>query len=188
MKTRIMILIAALSLQGGVAARAQELALSSNIAEWLNLGTVNAGISYGFAQHWSVHALGKYNPFTWNADGAAEGVVMNKQRSLSAGVRFWPWHIYSGLWIENRAQWQEYSVSPYKKEYAEEGDRIGDVISAGYSYMLSRHLNLDFGLGFWMGYGTVTRYACPRCGRIQSSGDDCFARLSEMVLSLSYVF
>lgn len=169
-------------------ASGQELSISANVADCLNMGTLSMGASYGFSKHWSVQAVGKYNPFTWEMDGAAAGQVRNRQRLLGAGVRYWPWHIYSGFWLESRAQWQEYSISPYREEYAEEGDRIGDAISAGYSYMVSRHLNIDFGLGFWMGYGTVTRYACPRCGRIVSSSADCFVKPSELVLSVSYVF
>jgi len=185
MKRIIVILLSLLSL---TCARSQTLSVSANLADCLNLGTMNIGASYGFAMHWSVQTVLKYNPFEWNVPGAAEDVMQAKQRMGGAGVRYWPWHIYSGWWLENRIQWQEFSTSAYSPSYAEEGNRVGDAISAGYTYMLSRHFNLELGFGVWMGYGTVTRYACPRCGRVLSSNADYFVRPSEAVLSVSYVF
>ena len=37
-------------------ARAQELAVSTNVVDYANLGTLNLEASYGFDRHWTVNA------------------------------------------------------------------------------------------------------------------------------------
>lgn len=44
---------------------AQELSLSTNVADYLAGGTMNLEFAYGFARHWSVNAGAKYNPFSY---------------------------------------------------------------------------------------------------------------------------
>ena len=54
--------------------------------------------------------------------------------------------------------------------------------------MLSRHFNLDFGLGAWAGTTAYTTYACPRCGRILESGNKAFLQPDEMRAAIVYIF
>ena len=86
----------ALMLAAGLALAAQEVALSTNLADYAALGTMNMEATYGFARHWSVNAGVKYNPFSF---GEGEKAKQLRQRAVSAGARFWPWHIYSGWWM-----------------------------------------------------------------------------------------
>ena len=75
------------------AAGAQNVALSTNLAGYAFLGTMNLEASYALAQHWSVNAGMRYNPFTF---GPEDSRIQARQQAYALGARYWPWHIYSG--------------------------------------------------------------------------------------------
>ena len=110
----------------GVAVREEDKnwALSVNLADVARLGAAQAGIQYGISRHVSIDAAARVNRVS---------------QTFSAGARWWPWYIYSGWWVKGLAQ----------VENAEEAYGMG--LSAGYSLILSRWLNLDLGLGGWGG-------------------------------------
>ena len=134
---RVLALLAALTLWSGLAG-AQDFALSTNLADYANLGTLNLSADYALAKHWTIGAGVKYNPYTY------------RQQSYDVNARYWFWHSYSGWWIGSEARYQEYNSGGYSKgrydslEQTSEGDRYGGGLYAGYSLMLSTPLNLDF--------------------------------------------
>lgn len=166
-------------------AAGQELSLSTNVLDYANLGTLNVEASYGVARHWSVDAGVKYNPFRF---GEGSEVKQSRQRSVSAGARYWPWHVFSGWWLEGGLRFQEYNVGGHSSPDTSEGSRFGGALRAGYSYMLSPHFNLDFGAGVWTGYDRYVTYACPVCGRIMGEGAKYFVLPSDFIVSLAFIF
>ena len=166
-------------------AGAQEVSVSTNMADLANFGTFNLGASYAFARHWSAEAALKYNPFSF---GEGDEAKVNRQRTVQAGARWWPWHIYSGWWVGGNVRYQEYSTGGFSSPETSEGDRFGGGIRGGYSYMLSEHVNLDLGLGVWAGYDIYRTYACPVCGRVLGSGSKYFILPSDLILSVAYIF
>lgn len=181
-------IIIALSLMtASVLSRGQEISLSTNTMDYANLGTMNVEASYALAQHWSMTAGLKYNPFTWKADNES-GIMRNRQAVYAAGVRYWPWHVYSGWWMAAKGQYQVYNIGGIRSAETQEGDRYGAGLSAGYSYMILKHLNLEMGVGAWGGMDKYIQYSCPRCGRVVKQGDDFFVLLNDVLLSLTYVF
>ena len=164
---------------------AQNLAVSTNLAGYAFLGTMNVEASYALAQHWSVNAGMRYNPFTF---GSEDSIVQARQQAYALGARYWPWHIYSGWWVAGKMQYQEYNAGTSKTEYTAEGDRIGSGLAGGYTVMLNPHLNLEVGLGVWAGYDRFVRDECPRCGRIVGEGSQFFLLPDDVLLMLSYVF
>ena len=70
----------------------------------------------------------------------------------------------------------------------EEGDRIGAGLYSGYTYMVSRHFNMEFGLGFWAGLDKYRKYSCPKCGLTLQQGDRAFILPDDLIVSLVYVF
>ena len=172
-------IILAVELAAGacLGAGAQELSLSTNLADYAAGGTLNIGAAYGVSRHWTLNAQGRYNPY-----------AMQRQRTLAAGTRWWPWHMYSGWWMGAGLQWQEYSEAARQGPETSEGDRFGGSLSGGYSAMLGPHINLDFGLGLWGGYSLYTTYACRTCGRRVASGSGVFILPNELILGISYIF
>lgn len=167
--------------------QAQDVALSTNIADYANLGTINAEAALTLARHWSVNAGFRYNPFSFKG-GKGDAGLQSKQRTLSLGARYWPWHIYSGWWIAGKMQYQEYNRGGIVSMETKEGDRYGAGLSAGYTYMLSEHFNLEVGLGGWTGIDRYKTYSCPSCGRLLDEGNKYFVLLNDVLLSFSYIF
>lgn len=178
-----MLAAAGLLLCGSVAA--QNFSLSANVLDIANMGTLNLEASCGIAKQWSVEAGLKYNPFYY---GEAPAEFAERQRSCEAGARFWPWHIYSGWWLSGKLKYQEYNHGGIRSPGASEGDRYGGGLSAGYSFMINTHLNLNVGLGLWGGLDKWTAYECLRCGRVTGTGSNFFLRPNDILLSLSYIF
>ena len=165
--------------------RAQDFALSANAADLANFGTFNLEASYAMAQHWSVNAGIKYNPFSFSR---GDSTFQNRQRSLSAGTRYWPWHIYSGWWLSGAVRYQEYNSGGFSSPETSEGDRFGGSVGGGYTYMVAPHINLDFGLGIWAGYDIYRTYSCPTCGKVIGEGRKYFFLPSDILIALSYIF
>lgn len=166
---------------------AQKFQVQTNAVAWMSLGTINARMEYGVDRYWSVGVGGKFNPFVFPKDGGQDQMQL-KQRSAALYARWWPWHVYSGWWLSGQIQWQEYNMGGIISPRTEEGQRYGGGLSAGYCYMISPHLNLDMGLGFWGGIKDYVVYECPKCGKRVASGIKSFVMPTDVMLSISYVF
>ena len=179
------------------ALQAQELSLSTNLLDWANLDTANLQAGYSFGRHASLHAGLRYN--NWNFGSAEKGTAFqNRARTVSAGMRYWPWTVYSSWWFGLKGQLEEYNRGGLFREMkTEEGVAAGVGVSLGYSRMLSGRWNLDFGLGLWTGRAWYTQYRCPRCGRTLAFSDGAPVRdvakwfwmpSNDMQVSLTYIF
>ena len=178
-------LIALLLAASCMGAAAQEWSLSTNAADYADFGTLNAEMGYAFARHWNASAGVRYNPFSFQSDGEP---FQSRQRTFSAGVRYWPWHIYSGWWMSGKVQYQEYNRGGIRSPETREGERVGGGLSAGYTYMLAPWLNLEFGLGLWAGRDRYTVYSCPVCGSTEDRGQGFFLLPNDILLGLSFIF
>lgn len=166
-------------------AHAQKLQVSTNAIGLMCLGTLNAEINFAVAKNWSVGVSGKYNPFSY---GERDRQFQMKQRCVSAFARWWPWHVYSGWWLAGRAQWQEYNTGGILSRETEEGNRYGGGLTAGYSHMITPHINVEMGLGFWAGMKQYSVYSCPTCGTKIDGGSKGFILPNDIVIAFSYVF
>ena len=167
-------------------AHAKKFSISTNLLGYAELGTLNMDASYAVSRRWSVIAGIRYNPFTFKSGTADQ--FQYRQQSYSVGARLWPWHIWSGWWFAGKIRYQEYNMGGVLSEQTEEGDRIGAGLYAGYTHMLTPWLNLEFGLGFWVGGARYTKYSCPTCGWTLESGRKYFLLPDDFVISLVYVF
>lgn len=166
---------------------AQKWSAGTNGADWILFGTVNASASIAIARHVSVNAELRYNPWTFMDDDADNQFQM-RQQTYSAGVRWWPWHIYSGWWTGLAGQYQEYNRGGLFTQRTEEGDAFGLALSGGYTMMLHEHLNIEFGASLWGGYTLYTAYACPQCGKVTDSGKKWFILPSSIIASVIWIF
>ena len=181
MQSRIVLLAALVCLLIPSRSVAQEWSLSSNIVQAADYGTLNAEAAYSVSRHWTLNAGVKYNPFSYND-------TRKRQRSVSLGTRYWPWHVYSGWWLSSAARYQEYNHTAGKSPETSEGDRIGTTLAAGYSYMINSWLNVELGLGFWGGWDRYKIYDCPTCGVTVESGSKFFISPEDIILGISVIF
>lgn len=179
--------------------RAQMVSVSTNAVEWANLGTVNGELGVSVAQHFSIHAGMRYNNWTFrkgnpedryfDPEGDSDRQFENRKQAYSLGMRWWPWYVYSGWWFYGRGQYMEYNRGGFLgQRQAEEGDAFGGGVGMGYSHMLSRNLNLEFGAGLWGGVTKYVVYKCPTCGYVVESGEKFFVLPDDVFVSLVLVF
>lgn len=180
---KILLLIALLTIPAGL--RGQELSVSTNILDYANFATLNVQTGLSVARRWSLDVGVKYNPFTF---GQGDGTILQRQQSYSAGFRFWPWHVYSGWWLSLRAQYQEFCTGGISSRRTSQGDRYGGSFSLGYTYMLSKHFNLEVGAGYWGGYEIFKAFNCQHCGIVVDSGEKYFLLPSDLTFAVAYIF
>ena len=178
---------AALLLLAAPLCLAQRLSFSTNLSDYLLLGTLNLRGEYAIVQHWSAGTVVKYNPWTF-FPGHPDKQMQLRQLCFAESARWWPWHTYSGWWAEAGIQYQQYSRGGIWGKITEEGDAYGLRVGAGYMTMLHRNWNLEFGAGLWAGRTKYTRYSCPKCGKLLEEGERFFAWPNEVILSLVYIF
>ena len=184
---RLRILLSAVLLGLSSALYAQKASVSTNLLGYAALGTMNVDASYAISRHWSLQAGLKYNPFTFRK-GDASRQFQYRQQSYFVGARMWPWHIWTGWWFASKLRHQEYNMGGLLGRETREGDRVGAGLYSGYSYMLSSHFNIEFGVGFWTGLDMYRKYSCPMCGITVESGRKAFVLPDDLMISLVYVF
>lgn len=168
--------------------RKTQVALSTDLVDWANFGTVNLEAGVSLHQHFSVHAGAKYNP--WNFKTHNLGLALyNKQTTAYAGFRYWPWYVLSGWWVGAQAQYTDFEETGVWRHALDTGKAIGGGVSFGYTLMLHENLNLEFGAGVWAGRRFEhTLYCCPDCMKVRESGPGNFVALNDISISLMYVF
>lgn len=181
------VMISVLLACAAISAQAQKFSLSTNILDYACLGTLNLDASCSVSRRWSLTAGMRYNPFTY-MKGNPEEQMQLRQQSYALGARVWPWHTMSGWWFAGKLRYQEYSFGGVWSDETEEGDRGGIGLYAGYTHMLSKHFNIEFGVGFWGGLDVYRRYSCPVCGLLMSTGKRLFVLPDDLMISIAYVF
>lgn len=195
---KVIFLVLSVLVAGELAASAQRVSFGTNAVEWANLVTVNAEAGVAVGQHFSIHAGFRYNPWTWlpsdpmdrfeDPIGDSEQQFQNKKQSYELSLRWWPWYIYSDWWFALKAQYSEYDYGGFITHPREAGDAFGAGVMAGYTYMLTEHWNLEFGVGVWAGYKKYGTYRCTNCGQPTGSGETFFVMPDDVKVSLVYIF
>lgn len=61
-------------------------------------------------------------------------------------------------------------------------------IGAGYTHILSRDWNIEFGAGLWGGQTAYRTYRCTNCGSVVDQGRKFFILPDDLYVSLIFVF
>jgi hypothetical protein len=178
------------SILGVATANAQnaKFALSTNALDWANYGTANLELGVGVAQHLSLQAGVKYNPWEFTAKDL-DIPVRNNQTTAFVGVRWWPWYVLSGWWVGAKVQYSDYEKTGVWRPALENGVKVGGGLSFGYTLMVHKHINIEFGAGMWGGSQLkYDLYCCTKCMEVRSTGKRGFFGLDDASVSLMFVF
>ena len=162
-------------------------ALSTNILGYADLLTVNLEAQYALGRHWSLSMQGKSNNLIIKEK--EENQVMDRKSVAAVGVKYWPWYVYSGLWGKAFVQTEGYSRSNLTNNMGfEKGNAYGAGAAFGYSLIINRWFNIDFGLGVWSGYRTSDEYRFPDVDVSVGRTGTAFIDLTELSVSAMFVF
>lgn len=169
-------------------AEAQKVALSTNAFDWAMLGTANIEAQVSAAQHISVIAGARYNPWQFETPNP-HLIVQNRHTAFYAGVRIWPWYVFSGWWMEVKGQYGSFSRSGIWRPALEVGTGAGAGLGFGYTFMASKRINIDVGIGAWGGRKMERQlYDCASCLNLREEGPKNFIDLDDIKISFMYLF
>lgn len=190
MKRFILSTVAVLLLMSvhGITAKAQKWSLATNILDYANFLTLNAEAGVSVHKNWSIAVQCRYNPFSFGTGLNDAGSVYNRKLAVAAGARYWPFFVYSGFYYGGKLQWSRYSQGGIFSMKSTEGDAVGLGLNAGYSLIVSRHFNIEFGVGFWFGWSRYREYDSPVCGKRTGEGRRMFIAPNDIQINLLYNF
>ena len=185
-----LLLIGVLGLILPLTCGAQIWTVQTNVLDWSALGTANVEFGASLSQHFSLVAGGRYNPWEFQ-DEKNDAIVRNQQKTAYLGLRYWPWYVNSGLWIAFKGQYMaSFSNTGIWRAALKEGKNgFGGGLSMGYTFMLSKHLNLELGAGAWAGvFQEYGFYSSPKKYDVREEGRKTFIYPDTVSLSFVYVF
>jgi len=167
---------------------AQKMSVSTNLVDWAYLGTANVETDIALARHVTLNAGVKYNPWQFQAEDP-DYLVENQQLAMYAGVKIWPWVVFDGVWFSVRGQYKDFAQTGIWRHRFDTGQEYAGVLSVGYTWMLTRHLNIEIATGCKAAYLTSYRlFCCPDHMRLVDSGPRMRYGLDNVCLSFAYVF
>ena len=175
-------------LAGCLQANGQKWSIATNLLDYANFLTLNMEAGVSVHRHWSISAKGRYNPFSFPTALNEAGVLQNRTGSVSAGFKYWPFFVYSGMYCGGRIQWSRYNSGGIFSSTSEEGDALGIGFNIGYSLLVTKHLNIEFGIGLWFGGTKYRKYASTRCGKLIQWGTKPFIAPNDLQINLLYTF
>ena len=168
-------------------AQAQRVSISTNALSWANFGTINVEGGISVSKHFNVFAGAKYNP--WMFRTKSQYAFYNKQATGYIGAKYWPWHVYSGWWLGAKVQFQNVNQAGLFSEQMVKGNALGAGLSFGYSFLVTPHVNIDFGLGGWGGRVlNYSKYTNFYDNELIETGAKNFIFVDNVIIAVSYIF
>ena len=169
-------------------ASAQKVELESNLLSLVDFGTLQADAGISVAQHFSFHIGGKYNPWTFKQETPSL-LIKDQHKIAYAGVRYWPWYVFSDWWFSAKVEYLDFLQTGVWRPAVESGKGIGLGLGFGYTKMLSKHINLDLGIGGiggWLFEYTLDN--SQNYSDIRDSGERPFIYPDMIQIGIMYVF
>lgn len=175
-------------------ASAQKLAVKTNLL-YDATATINLGVEARIAPQWTLDLSGNYNAWKLSHDRRW------KHWMLQPEARFWFCDPFIGHFLGVHAHGGKYNVggldnnisflgTDFSKlsDYRYQGWFLGAGLAYGYSWVLSRHWNLEGEIGFGYAYTRYEKYPCAECGDKQGEGKHHYVGPTKAAINLIYSF
>lgn len=161
--------------------KAQNYYVATNLIDYLYLITLNAEAGVNVDAQWSLYLKGKYNPFSFDFGKR----IQHKQATVAVGAKYWFWYHNSGWFVNSHIGYSRFNMGGIVDRYGYQGNAYGLTLGGGYALILTKRLNLDFGLGFTVGYSSYSKYMCPTCGKFIEKQKKIYVAPSNLLVQLS---
>ena len=158
--------------------------LHLNFVDLGNLLTLNLGADVGLSKHVAVGVVGKVNPWVFNKE--TDNPKFDNKTMAYLTAKYYPWNIFSGLHFDVMAGASGYTQRG-QEGTVDRGYKAGGGIGAGYSYAISKGLNLEIAAGAWIGQKRYDTIPSITDGKVLSSSSKFFAEPYELKIGLSWV-
>lgn len=188
------ILFTLLLLLGLVPAKAQDVALKTNLLYDAVL-TPSIGIEVGLAPKWTFDLSGQLNAWKVNEH-------LWKQWVIQPEARYWFCQRFAGHFVGAHALGGQYNFGnldlPFSflgtdfrelKDHRKQGWMVGAGVAYGYSWILDRHWNIEGEIGIGWVYTRFDEYPCANCGRkTRENVPHNYFGLTKAAINLIYTF
>lgn len=155
-------IISALFLLWSGTALGQKVAVKTNLL-YDATATANLGVEVGLAPKWTLDLSGNLNAWT-----IKEGKRW-KQWMVQPEARYWTCERFSGHFFALHALGGQFNFGGIPlfglKDTRKQGWMAGAGLGYGYSWILSRHVNLELELGVGYVHSRYDQFECEGCGR-----------------------
>ena len=177
-------------------ADAQKVAVKTNLLYDATL-TVNLGAEAKFNDKWTGDLSANFN--SWSFSGGKRW----KHWLIQPEARYWLCDVFAGHFFGVHALGGQYNIGPvdmgsfkflgtdfsHLKDHRYQGWLAGAGIVYGYSWILSKHFNLEAEIGIGWAYTRFDTFECAGCGKKISSGrHHNYVGPTKAALNLVYVF
>ncbi len=173
---------------------AQEVAVKTNLLYDATL-TVNLGAEVTVAPKWSIDLSGNFNG--WTLDNGRRW----KHWLVQPEARYWFCEATGGHFLGAHAIGGQYNVGHLSfahdllgynfsslRSHRYQGWFGGLGLAYGYSWLLSRHWNIEAEIGLGWLYTKYDRYECAGCGRRTGKGHKNYVGPTKAAVNIVYVF
>lgn len=175
-------------------AQAQKAAIKTNIL-YDATATLNGGIEFSVAPKWTIETSVNYNNWKF-------GSRRWKHWMIQPEARYWFCEKFAGHFVGVHAHGGKFNMGHLDLGFKFLGTDFGKLsneryqgwfagagVSYGYTWILSRHWNLEAEAGFGYSYTRYDRYPCAQCGeRIETDRPHHYVGFTRLAFNLVYVF
>ena len=170
--------------------RGATVALKSNALYWATT-TPNIGMEVRLASKWTFGVDAGLNPFVpKNEDGSFGQSI--KHFRLHPELRYWFCESFYKHFIGLHIPYLIYNISDVKwlgtKDERHQGWGTGVGLSYGYSWVISKHWNIEASIGAGYLYLNSDIYPCTHCGTKRETVKKHYIGPTQAALSAVYVF
>lgn len=156
--------------------------------------TPSLGVEFGVAPRWTLDVSGQYNGWTVNSHRWRHWLVQPEARYWLCDTfegHFFGFHFFGGQYnvgnISNSFKFLGTDFSDLSHN-RHQGWMAGAGVAYGYSWILSRHWNLEAEIGIGWAYTRYDIYPCVECGTKLGSRVHNYVGPTKLALNLEYVF
>ncbi|WP_293670432.1 DUF3575 domain-containing protein [uncultured Parabacteroides sp.] len=164
--------------------------IKTNFPYW-GTATFNAGIEVRLARKWSLEVEVGLNPFDGKNDDGIYGKSLKHLR-VHPELRYWFCETFHKHFIGLHVPYLLYNVSDIKilgtENERHQGWGAGAGISYGYSWLLSKHWNLEATVGVGYLYLESEKYPCTNCGSKIETAKKHYFGPTQAAINLIYQF
>ena len=158
--------------------------LHVNFVDLGNLLTLNLGADVGLSKHVALGVVGKVNPWVFNKE--TDNAKFDNKTMGYLTAKYYPWNIFSGLHFDVMGGASGYTQRG-QEGTVDRGYKAGGGLGAGYTYVISKHLNLEIAAGAWIGHKNYDTIPSLTDGKVLSSSSKFFVEPYELKIGLSWV-
>ena len=175
------------------AGHSQKVGIKSNLISDA-VTSPNLGVEFRMAPKWTFDITGQMNAWNIHERRWRHWMAMPEARLWFCEAfqgSFWALHVLGGQYnVGNIPGVFKFLGSDFRElnDHLFQGWAVGAGIGYGYDWILAKHWNLEFEIGFGWIYTWFDKYPCGVCGTKDGHGHHNYVGPTKFSLAIEYIF